>query len=269
MQIVNGELVSVDKSDLSSGGVIIVPDGVTAVHNQSFVAVREKLVGVVLPDSLTTIGVETFYGFPSLSVVSTGNGCKTIEAMAFQQCLSLFEVKLGRNIKYIGPCAFASCIQLEFINLPDGLEDLGWGAFFNCTNWHNLLKIPSTITYFGHGAFHKVAARSTTKLYKAFCITKTGKYKCLDKEYKLGKKAFVKGDLILCNNGLHFCTNLFEVFDYYDGTYGKDFVVAEIDPFGEILTSDSSKCCARGLIPKRILSREEVIKLLNREEIDA
>lgn len=269
MQIVNGELVSVDKSDLTIGGQIFVPDGVTAISARSFTAVRDILTGVVLPDSLAIIGVETFYGCSNLRVVSTGNGCKAIEAMAFQYCHSLFEVKLGRNIEYIGPCAFAGCTQLEFINLPEGLRDFCWGAFFNCFRLHNLLKIPSTVTYFGKGAFHSISAKSPLKNYKAFTITKTGKYKCLDKEYQIGKKAFVKGDLTMCQNGLHFCTDLFELFDYYDGTYGKDFVVAEVETFGEVLTSNSSKCCARGIIPKRILSREEVIKLLNREEIDA
>ena len=269
MQIVNGELVSVDKSDLSIGSVIYVPDGVTSVNDRSFMAVQSELIGVVLPDSVTVIGPSTFYGCANLRTVGIGNGCEAIEAMAFQYCHSLFEVKLGRNIKWIGPCAFATCTRLEFIDLPEGLKELGWGAFFNCFILDNFLKIPSTVTEFGRGAFHNMTAKSTLKSYKAFDITKTGKYKCLDKEYKIGKKAFVKGDLAMCQNGIHFCTNLFEIFDYYNGTYGKDFVVAEIETFGEVLTSDSSKCCARGIIPTRILSREEVIKLLNREEIDA
>lgn len=269
MQIVNGELRSVDKSDLTSSGMIIVPAGVTVVNALSFLSVRDELLGVVMPDSLVHIGVETFYSFPNLRVVSTGNGCETIEAMAFQHCQSLFEVKLGCNVKHIEPCAFADCVELAFINLPEGLETLAWGTFYNCTNLQSLPKIPSTVWWFGSGAFHTAAMRSTWKNYKAFNITKTGKYKCRDKEYKIGKKAFVKGSLSLCERGLHFCTNLFEIFDYYQGEYGKDFVVAEIETFGEVITSNSSKCCARGVIPTRILSREEVIKLLNREEIDA
>ena len=104
-------------------------------------------------------------------------------------------------------------------------------------------------------------------VYKAFKPTKSGKLKCLNKEYEVGKKSYVRGELELCANGIHYCTNLFDIFNHYSGQYGKDFVVAECEVSDENIAGErDSKHCARWVIPKRILTRKELIKQLKEGE---
>lgn len=100
-------------------------------------------------------------------------------------------------------------------------------------------------------------------VYKAFRPTKSGKLKCLNKEYRVGKKSYARGRLEICRNGIHYCTNLFDIFTYYSGYYGEDFVIAECEVSDENIGGrEDSKRCARWVIPKHILSVEELIKQL-------
>ncbi len=104
-------------------------------------------------------------------------------------------------------------------------------------------------------------------VYKAFCPTESGKLKCLNKEYRVGKKSYVRGRLEICRNGIHYCTNLFDIFIYYHGYYGVDFVIAECEVSDENISDGiDSKHCARWIIPKHILTVEELIKQLDEGE---
>lgn len=84
----------------------------------------------------------------------------------------------------------------------------------------------------------------------------------------MGKKNYCKGPLELCGNGIHYCTNIFDIFYYYYGEYGKDFVIGICDVSDEnVGGNDDSKRCARWVIPNRILTREEVINIMNGGDI--
>lgn len=117
--------------------------------------------------------------------------------------------------------------------------------------------------YFFQGCFHNLHYYKEG-VYKAFLLTRSGKLKCRNKVYEVGKKALVRGPLKLCANGIHYCTNLFDIFDYYYGKYGRDFVVAKCEVSDEnICGSSDSKHCARWITPKQILTREELLAELN------
>ena len=56
--------------------------------------------------------------------------------------------------------------------------------------------------------------------YKAFYQDKKGLYcqPCTNGKkyrYKEGKICEIKGELKICKNGIHFCENLKDIFDYY------------------------------------------------------
>lgn len=150
------------------------------------------------------------------------------------------------DVKYIGGYAFKYCSKLTSITIPDGVIGIGCDVFYGCSN-----------------------LKSKHDNYKAFYITKTGKLMCRDKTYTIGKRSIVKGALKLCENGIHYCTNLFDIFNHYCGEYGKDFVVGICEVSNENLgADDDSKRCARWVKPTKILSREEVIKILNGDDND-
>ena len=55
-------------------------------------------------------------------------GITTIEANAFEGCISLESITLPSSIKHIGPNAFAGCKELKEVVLPDSITDIDcWG----------------------------------------------------------------------------------------------------------------------------------------------
>ena len=73
--------------------------------------------------------------------------------------------------------------------------------------------------------------------------------------------------LVLCKHGIHYCTNLFEIFNYYFGELDKDIAIYEIEVGDKILTEKgSSLCCTNSCILKKRLYKEDIIKILNRKE---
>ena len=128
--------------------------------------------------------------------------------------------------------------------IPESVTSIGWGAFANCTS-----------------------LRSAPAAYKAFFVNDGEIFARQNHTYyKVGQKSFALGKLKLCENGLHYCTNIFDIFNYYSGEYGKDFVIALCDVSEENVGHGSdSKRCARWIIPQKILTREEVIAIMNGE----
>lgn len=173
------------------------------------------------------------------------------------------------GVTNIGYRAFYSCNQLASVVIPDTVTNIEIAAFHGCTGLTSV-TLPNSITRIGSYAFVGCSKlKSKPDNYKAFSLTETGKLKCLNKTYTVGKKSMARGDLIPCANGLHYCTNLFDIFNYYHGEYGKDFVIGICEVSRENFSGfDDSKRCARWVRPMKILTREEVIGIMNGDEND-
>lgn len=170
------------------------------------------------------------------SVTSIGN-------YAFYYCRSLTSVVIPDNVTSIRSCAFVSCSSLESVVIGNSVTSIGTYAFWNC----NKLK-------------------SKEANYKAFELI-DGELYCLGKRYKEGAKNSVEGELVLCKNGIHYCTNLFEIFHYYSGRIDKDIAIYEIEVGDKVLTEEgSSKCCTNSCVLKKRLYREDIIRILNGEK---
>ena len=97
--------------------------------------------------------------------------------------------------------------------------------------------------------------------YKGFNVKEDGTLYCRDMTFKIGDMAEVKGPLVICKNGIHFCWNLNDVNDYYNL---RDSVICEVEPLGEIVADiDGKKCCTNKLKVSRMLPKEEVLKISN------
>ena len=89
------------------------------------------------------------------------------------------------------------------------------------------------------------------KGYKGF----NSDLKCRDKQYEVGKTYHQGGEIELCRNGIHFCKNLKDVFQYYpDGRY------CEVEASGTILT-DEDKFVTSDITIIRELDTIEVNRL--------
>ena len=101
------------------------------------------------------------------------------------------------------------------------------------------------------------------KVYKA-----TDKdMKCRGFQYELGKAAEVKGDIKLCENGLHACEMPLDVLGYYAPGDGSRYFEAELENVSEENSSDDTKRVGKKLtlsaeigIPGLVKAQVEYVK---------
>lgn len=150
--------------------------------------------------------------------------------------------------------------------IPSEIEEypvtnIKWGAFAYCSSLTNV-TIPNSVTSIESGAFAWCSSlTSAINNYKAFDIVNNELY-CRKYHFKENEWSDNIDNLELCERGYHFCTNLFEVFDYYWGRLDKDIAIYECE-VGDVVESDTSKCVTNKIKPVKRLYREDVIRILN------
>lgn len=242
---------------------INIPDSVTSIGQDAFAnclllnyeivggvkylgkwaidASNDFIANITLRDGTIGIAGTAFECSTYIKSITIPDSVKTIGAYAFRHCIGLKSITIPDSVTSIEKYAFQYCYGLTSITIPDNLKRIEWYTFEEC-----------------HSLKSKVAN------YKAFNITSFGKLKCLDKTYKEGRKSSVRGELRVCHNGIHYCTNLYEIFDYYYGELDKDIAIYECDVSDENIGQEySSKRCARWIIPRKRLYREDIIRILN------
>ena len=78
--------------------------------------------------------------------------------------------------------------------------------------------------------------------------------KCRGMQYEIGKTYRVQGEIKLCKNGLHFCTNLCDVFAFYSKDNGNRFFEIETDT----AISDGKKSVTSEITIVRELSKLDI-----------
>lgn len=102
---------------------------------------------VVIPTSVTTIGVCAFFNCIYLESVSLPNSITNIEPAAFFGCTSLTSITIPNSVETIGALAFGLCTSLRYANIPASVstiedasrfeEDFSYWpayAFFGCSS---------------------------------------------------------------------------------------------------------------------------------------
>ncbi len=87
------------------------------------------ITSVTIPDSIETIGYNTFYDCASLKNVTIGNGVKEIANQAFYGCSSLESISLPNGVVTIGGNAFSNCTSLTSVTLSDNITSFGFGGY--------------------------------------------------------------------------------------------------------------------------------------------
>ena len=85
----------------------------TEISEEAFSA--SNLRGLILPDSLETIGIGSF-GMNRFEEIVIPDKVKTIEEGGFEYCLYLTEITLPASLTFIGASAFAGCASLKTVN---------------------------------------------------------------------------------------------------------------------------------------------------------
>ncbi|MGH9614761.1 MAG: leucine-rich repeat domain-containing protein, partial [Bryobacteraceae bacterium] len=93
-----------------------------------------KVGSYTIPNSVTSIGDNAFYGCTSLINVTIGSGVTSIGDDAFVYCTNLANVTFPNSITSIGYYAFYGCTSLTSITIPSSVTSIGSVAFAGCTN---------------------------------------------------------------------------------------------------------------------------------------
>ena len=114
-------------------GTLTIPEGVTEIASEAFYGCA--ISSVVLPDGLTTLGHSIFYNAPNLT-----------------------SVKLPANLTRIPNYTFQYCSALQYINLPATVTEIGWGSFSN--SGLNSITLPEGIQKVEGYAFERTQLQS-------------------------------------------------------------------------------------------------------------
>ena len=128
MQAVTGKYITLDLSACSATNDTIGSSDMNVILNNQYI------VGIILPDSLTSIGEG-----------------------AFSNCSSLASVTIPEGVTSIGKYAFLNCSSLASVTIPEGLTSIGYGAFMRCTSLASV-TIPGRVTSFGSYAFSECSS---------------------------------------------------------------------------------------------------------------
>ena len=108
---------------------------------------------VVIPDSVTYIGVEAFRGCTGLTSIEIPNSITSIDDYAFYGCKGLTSVKIPDSVTSIGASTFVGCTGLTSIEIPSSVISIGDCAFWGCTGLTSI-EIPKSVSSIGGRAFY-------------------------------------------------------------------------------------------------------------------
>lgn len=115
----------------------IIPEGITEIHDEVFYGC-EYLANVSLPNSITSIGDTSFYGCSSITSIEMPSNLRSIGYMAFCECTSLTSLNLPASLTTISEYAFDGCNNLTsiIINKPqNSISGAPWGATNATITW--------------------------------------------------------------------------------------------------------------------------------------
>jgi len=142
------------KNDVSKTSLttIILPNSVTTVGVYAFSNCK-GLTGINLPNSVTSIGDGAFQGCTGLTgKLIIPDSVISIKNCAFQGCNKLTGLTISNSVTFIGDQAFGGCSGLSSLTIPNSVTSIGQSAFIVCTRL-TYLSLSNSVTFIGTQAF--------------------------------------------------------------------------------------------------------------------
>lgn len=99
---------------------------------------------VIIPESVTTIGMGAFQRCSGLTSITLPNSLETIGDGAFQSCSGLTSIVIPNSVKTIGGSVFSFCSNLTDVTIGNSVTDIYDMAFYNCRALKRLYVSPMT-----------------------------------------------------------------------------------------------------------------------------
>ncbi len=141
---------------------------VVGIDREAF-SKNESIESVIIPDSVTTIGVLAFWGCINLKSVKLSENLITINDTAFAACINLSNITIPNKVKVIGSSVFNSCTGLASVTLPEGLESIGNFAFRKCVSIEHL-TIPANVESLEKDVFDSCTGLTRLTIKNPECI---------------------------------------------------------------------------------------------------
>lgn len=203
---------------------LTIPEGTEEI--KSFAFTGAKIKSVSLPDSVISVGVQSFADCDELSSVVLNEGlnsllnksfasCDALEQItlpesiqdittAFYECKSLQSIKIPDNVKIIGGEAFKDCIALKTVTLPNSAARIGNNAFINCSSLESI-RVPGSVEKIDPKAFYNCTTLSNVVLENG--ITNIGE-SAFERCESLKQINFPEGLVTIGNRAFYYCVSL-------------------------------------------------------------
>ena len=155
-------------------GSFIIPNSVSSILVNSFGGCN-SLTSVIIPDSVTSIGDYAFCECRGLTSISIPKSVTSIGNSIFRNCSNLQSIIIPNSVTSIGNNAFYYCSRLTTISLPNSVISIGNWAFSECRSVKSVV-IPNSVTSIGDYAFYDCSNLTSVTLSKTIL--------------SIGKKAF-------------------------------------------------------------------------------
>ena len=125
---------------------------VTSIGNNAFYRCS-SLSSVILPNSLSVMGVQVFEDCSAIESITIGSGITSIPYRTFIGCTGLISITIPNSITSIGAGAFIGCRGLTSITIPNSVTSIGYDAFWGCTGLTSI-TIPNSMTSIEDSVFY-------------------------------------------------------------------------------------------------------------------
>ena len=213
---INGVLFNKEKTELikypsnKNGNEYNIPNSVTKIAENAFYGCN-NLTSVNIPNSVTSIESDAFYGCSSLTSINIPEGVTKIAEYAFENCSNMISIIIPNSVTSIGRYAFYGCSSLTSITIPNSVTSIEDSAFEGCSSL-TYITIPEGVTRIESSVFERCKSLTSINIPESVTTIDSETFKecnslknliIPESVEKIGKDAFSGVINIICKTNTY------------------------------------------------------------------